>query len=240
MLLWIRYRLKTKFWILSVSFQMVNLAKGARAEWGRKVVLNWFRATSLWLFTFIYWRKKWQPTPVFLPGESQGRWSLMGCRLWGRTELDTKRLSSSSRERQERLDVLYKFCIFIMINCIYFQLRHSLWRELFYFVHRKMRHLLACSLYLEIFTPHLFHIKLPGIFDWHLTQQKINLKMNSYSVWYIKLIYFSWINFLIFDGLYITWAYANVLSFDCPLGSLKKKNKWKTLDTCTKMLEILI
>ena len=34
------------------------------------------------------WRRKWQPTPVFLPGESQGRGSLVGCRLWGRTELD--------------------------------------------------------------------------------------------------------------------------------------------------------
>ena len=31
----------------------------------------------------------WQPTPVFLPGESQGRGSLVGCRLWGRTESDT-------------------------------------------------------------------------------------------------------------------------------------------------------
>ena len=47
------------------------------------------RATSLSLFTFMHWRRKWQPTPVFLPGESQGRWSLVGCRLWGRTELDT-------------------------------------------------------------------------------------------------------------------------------------------------------
>ena len=40
-------------------------------------------------FHFMHWRRKWQPTPVFLPGESQGRWSLVGCRLWGRTELDT-------------------------------------------------------------------------------------------------------------------------------------------------------
>ena len=40
-------------------------------------------ATSLWLFTFMHWRRKWQPTPVFLPGESQGRGSLVGCRLWG-------------------------------------------------------------------------------------------------------------------------------------------------------------
>ena len=35
------------------------------------------------------WRRKWQPTPVFLPGESQGWRSLLGCRLWGRTESDT-------------------------------------------------------------------------------------------------------------------------------------------------------
>ena len=47
------------------------------------------RATSLLLFTFMHWRRKWQPTPVFLPGESQGRGSLMGCRLWGHTESDT-------------------------------------------------------------------------------------------------------------------------------------------------------
>ena len=46
------------------------------------------RATSLSLFTFMHWRRKWQPTPVFLPGESQGRGSLVDCRLWGCTELD--------------------------------------------------------------------------------------------------------------------------------------------------------
>ena len=45
--------------------------------------------TSLSLFTFLHWRRKWQPTPVFLPGESQGRGSLVGFRLWGRTESGT-------------------------------------------------------------------------------------------------------------------------------------------------------
>ena len=40
------------------------------------------------LFTFMHWRRKWQPTPVFLPGESQGRGSLLDCHLWGLTELD--------------------------------------------------------------------------------------------------------------------------------------------------------
>ena len=53
----------------------------------RRVGHDW--ATSLSLFTFMHWRRKWQPPPVFLPGESQGWWSLIGCRLWGRTELDT-------------------------------------------------------------------------------------------------------------------------------------------------------
>ena len=45
-------------------------------------------ATSLSLFTFTHWRRKCQPTPVFLPGESQGQRSLVGCHLWGRTESD--------------------------------------------------------------------------------------------------------------------------------------------------------
>ena len=44
--------------------------------------------TSLSLFTFMHWRRKWQPTPVFLPGESQGWGSLVGWRLWGHTESD--------------------------------------------------------------------------------------------------------------------------------------------------------
>ena len=46
-------------------------------------------ATSLSLFTFMHWRRKWQPTPVFLPGESQGWGSLVGWCLWGRTVSDT-------------------------------------------------------------------------------------------------------------------------------------------------------
>ena len=54
---------------------------------GRKVMTN--LVTSLSLFTFMHWRRKWQPTPVFLPQESQGRGSLVGCCLWGRTESDT-------------------------------------------------------------------------------------------------------------------------------------------------------
>ena len=53
----------------------------------RRVGYDW--ATSLWLFTFMHCRRKWQPTPVFLHRESQGWGSLVGCCLWGRTESDT-------------------------------------------------------------------------------------------------------------------------------------------------------
>ena len=43
----------------------------------------------------ILWRRKWQPTPVFLPGESHGQRSLVGYSRWGRKESDmTERLHS--------------------------------------------------------------------------------------------------------------------------------------------------
>ena len=49
--------------------------------------------TFTFTFTFMHWRRKWQPTPVFLPGESQGWGSLVGSGLWGRTESDTTEAS---------------------------------------------------------------------------------------------------------------------------------------------------
>ena len=52
-----------------------------------RVRYDW--ATSISLFTFMHWRRKWQPIPVFLPGESRRQGSLVGCRLCGRTESDT-------------------------------------------------------------------------------------------------------------------------------------------------------
>ena len=47
------------------------------------------RLTSLSFFILMHCRRKCQPTPVFLPGESQGQGSLVGCCLWDRTESDT-------------------------------------------------------------------------------------------------------------------------------------------------------
>ena len=45
--------------------------------------------TEATLHACMHWRRKWQSTPVFLPGESQGRRSLVGCHLWGLTDSDT-------------------------------------------------------------------------------------------------------------------------------------------------------
>ena len=55
----------------------------------RSLRVGQYWVTSLSLFTFMHWRRKWQPTPVFLPGESQRWGSLVDCRLWGCTESDT-------------------------------------------------------------------------------------------------------------------------------------------------------
>ena len=58
-----------------------------------------------------------QPTPVFLPGESQGRGSLLGCRLWGRTESDTTEATQQqqqcpSKMQESRLiDIISLICI---------------------------------------------------------------------------------------------------------------------------------
>ena len=65
----------------------------------RRVEHDW--ATSLSLFIFMHWRRKWQPTPVFLPGESQGRGNLVGCRLWDRTESD---MTETTYQQQHSLE----------------------------------------------------------------------------------------------------------------------------------------
>ena len=64
-------------------------------------------ATSLSLFTLMHWRRKWQPTPVFLPGESQGRGRLMGCRLWSRTESDMTEVTQQQQQQQQQHRSLY-------------------------------------------------------------------------------------------------------------------------------------
>ena len=56
-------------------------------------------ATSLSLFTFMHQRRKQQPTPIFLSGESQGWGSLVGCCLWGHTELDMTEVTQQQQQQ---------------------------------------------------------------------------------------------------------------------------------------------
>ena len=60
------------------------------------------RLQSMESLRVMHWRRKWQATPVFLPGESHGRGSPVGCHLWGRTESD---LTEATEEQQQQLYV---------------------------------------------------------------------------------------------------------------------------------------
>ena len=98
-------------WKVSLGFLM-----GKKIPWmeepgrlqsmgSRRLGHDW--ATPLSLFTFMHWRRKWQPTPVFLPGEPQGQASLVDCRpVYGvaqsRTQL-TWLSSSSTNKESERI-----------------------------------------------------------------------------------------------------------------------------------------
>ena len=96
------------------------------------VTKSWTRLSDFTLlFTFMHWRRRWQPTPVFLPGESQGLGSLVGCRLWTRTESDTstKWLSSSSSNNEwcwASFHVLLVICIFSLGHYLFKSFAHFL------------------------------------------------------------------------------------------------------------------
>ena len=76
-------------------------------------------ATSLSIFTFMRWRRKWQPTPVFLPGESQGRGSLVAAVhgvAQSRTRLKQLSSSNASLMCYRIITVNYYLAIFIRVS----------------------------------------------------------------------------------------------------------------------------
>ena len=85
----------------------------------RRVGHDW--ATSLSLFPFMNWRRKWPPTPVFLPGESQGQgawWAAVYGVAQSRTRL--KRLSSSTkkpRKTPKQGEESKEICDFTLYSC---------------------------------------------------------------------------------------------------------------------------
>ena len=83
----------------SILVQRIAMGRGAWQAAVHEVTrIGHDLATSLSLLTFMHWRRKWQPTPVFLPGESQGQGSLVGCRLWGCTKSDTTEATQQQQQ----------------------------------------------------------------------------------------------------------------------------------------------
>ena len=77
--------------------------------------------TSLSLFTFMHWRRKWQPTPVLLPGKFHGWRSLVGHSPWGGKESGmTERLhflSLSPLSESDSKHFLHLLRLLILIPC---------------------------------------------------------------------------------------------------------------------------
>ena len=95
---------------------------GLQSMGSQRVGHDW--TTSLSLFTCMHWRRKWQPTPVFLPGESQGRGSLVGCCLWGQ-----HRVGHDWSDLAAAAEKLEGFLLISFINLPSFT--HSLWKGFF-------------------------------------------------------------------------------------------------------------
>ena len=71
----------------------------------------------------MHWRRKWQPTPVFLPGESQGWGILLACHLWGRTELDMTEVTQ--QQQQIIISLVKRFCLVDIEEVSSVQFSHS-------------------------------------------------------------------------------------------------------------------
>ena len=76
-----------------------------------KIYTLWFQIFEFFVSCqYIFWRRQWQPTPVFLPGKSHGRKRLVGCSPWGRTESDTTEVT------QQQQYILSTQSIFISLS----------------------------------------------------------------------------------------------------------------------------
>ena len=95
-------------------------------------------AASLSLFTFMHWRRKWQPTPVFLPGESQGRGSLVGC-----GSMESHRVGHDWSDLAAAAVHILQFYI-IFFRRLAFMFLHNSSRKYFLFPHCQSLSLCCC------------------------------------------------------------------------------------------------
>ena len=78
---------------MKMFVSMKSLSWGKKSAPGWTFLPLWFRSTSVLNYTWGWWRRQWQPTPVLLPGKFHGQRSLVGYSPWGHKESDrTERL----------------------------------------------------------------------------------------------------------------------------------------------------
>ena len=82
--------------------------------WGEMVLAPFWKI--IWSYMQCFRKRKWQPTPVFLPGESQGQRSLVVCHLWGRTELDTTDATQQQQQKRFISDLPILFYWFVYLS----------------------------------------------------------------------------------------------------------------------------
>ena len=153
------------------------------------------RANSVSLFTFMHWRRKWQPTSVFLPGESQGRGSLVGYCLWGHTESDTTEVTQQQQQQHIHFGPGYCLHVTYIIShsfCYTMCLRRSLTCSLL-----PIRSLDNTSAYFQQTLTFLMHRLSTGfIFTFpsynlynQLTERQTQYKLNKSFHYFLELIY---------------------------------------------------
>ena len=109
----------------------------------------------------MHWGRKWQPTPVFLPGESQGWGSQVGCHLWGRTESGTTEATQQQQQLTGNSNV------------------HGLqttWSSVNYLLLYLMLRLICLSVWVAFqwsFFPHLYIRSIWGRWEGLLSQEAI-------------------------------------------------------------------
>ena len=81
---------KQDYWSGFISFSNLQYSTRIYIQYA---IITYYQKESEKIDIYVcVWRRQWHPTPVLLPGEFQGQRSLVGCRLWGRTESDTSEL----------------------------------------------------------------------------------------------------------------------------------------------------
>ena len=64
----------------------------------------------------MHWRRKWQPSPVFLPGESHGQRSLVGYSPWGRTESDMTEVTWQQQQAAYCRNIFTQLMMFLFVK----------------------------------------------------------------------------------------------------------------------------